>query len=75
MSTKIQTLFSVAGKTVLVTGGGRGIGEMIVRGYVENGAIVYICSRDEKRCVELSEELNKIGPGSCTPLSSLDLVQ
>ena len=36
----VKNLFSVEGKTVLVTGGSRGIGLMIARGYVENGAIV-----------------------------------
>ena len=36
-------LFSVAGKTALVTGGSRGIGLMIARGLVDAGARVYIC--------------------------------
>jgi NAD(P)-dependent dehydrogenase (short-subunit alcohol dehydrogenase family) len=43
-------LFSVAGKTVLVTGGSRGIGEMIASGYLANGAKVYISSRKADVC-------------------------
>lgn len=45
MSLKIDDLFSVAGKTVVITGGSRGIGEMIARAYVENGAKVILTSR------------------------------
>ncbi len=45
MSLNINSLFSVAGKTVVITGGSRGIGEMIARAYVENGAKVILSSR------------------------------
>jgi NAD(P)-dependent dehydrogenase (short-subunit alcohol dehydrogenase family) len=36
----MNDLFSIAGKTALVTGGSRGIGLMIARGYVDAGARV-----------------------------------
>ncbi|KAF8500246.1 hypothetical protein F5888DRAFT_1680438 [Russula emetica] len=38
---------------------------MIASAYVQNGAKVYIASRKEEQLKEVSEELNKIGPGSC----------
>ena len=55
----MRNLFSVEGKVALVTGGSRGIGEMIARGYVENGAKVYISSRKANVCDGLAEELSK----------------
>jgi NAD(P)-dependent dehydrogenase (short-subunit alcohol dehydrogenase family) len=58
---KIEELFSVAGKVVLITGGSRGLGEMMARGYVENGARVYISSRKADACEALASELSKFG--------------
>ena len=58
---KVEELFSVRGKVALVTGGSRGIGEMIARGYVENGAKVYITARKADACDALARELSRIG--------------
>jgi NAD(P)-dependent dehydrogenase (short-subunit alcohol dehydrogenase family) len=54
-------LFSIEGKTALVTGGSRGIGLMIARGFVEAGAKVYISSRKADVCEEVATELSKVG--------------
>jgi len=62
----VSDLFSVEGKTALVTGGSRGIGLMITRGFVEAGAHVYISSRKAEVCDEVAAELSKIG--TCTSL-------
>jgi NAD(P)-dependent dehydrogenase (short-subunit alcohol dehydrogenase family) len=69
---KIADLFSVAGKVVVVTGGSRGIGEMIARAYVENGARVYITARNAAVCDGLAAELAKFG--TCVSIPA-DLAQ
>ena len=56
---KIEELFSVRGKVALITGGSRGIGEMIARAYVENGAKVYITARNAEACDALADECRK----------------
>src|SRR5436853_2799199 len=57
----IGELFSIKGKVALVTGGSRGIGLMIARGYLEAGAKVYISSRKPDVCDAVAAELSKIG--------------
>ena len=57
----VQDLFSIKGKVAIVTGGSRGIGLMIARGYVEAGAKVYISSRKEDVCDAVAKELSEIG--------------
>ena len=58
----VTDLFSIAGKVALVTGGSRGIGLMIARGYVEAGAKVYISSRKKEVCDRVAAELSEVGP-------------
>jgi NAD(P)-dependent dehydrogenase (short-subunit alcohol dehydrogenase family) len=60
-------LFSVAGKTALVTGGSRGIGKMIAEGFVDAGVKVYISSRKAEVCQEVAAELSKKGTCIAVP--------
>ncbi|WP_239089367.1 glucose 1-dehydrogenase [Sphaerimonospora thailandensis] len=52
-----MTLFSVDGKTVVVTGGSRGIGKMIAKGFRDAGATVYISSRKKDELEATAAEL------------------
>ncbi len=63
----MKDLFSIEGKVALVTGGSRGIGLMIARGYVEAGATVYISSRKAEVCEEAAAELSKVGTAIALP--------
>ena len=58
-------LFSVRGKVVLVTGGSRGIGEMIAAGFLANGAKVYISSRKAEVCDATAARLVEEYGGEC----------
>lgn len=57
----MQDLFSLAGRTALVTGGSRGIGRMIARGFLAQGARVYISARKADACEETARELSATG--------------
>ena len=59
-------LFSLKGRTALVTGGSRGIGRMIAAGFIEQGAKVYISSRKAADCDATAAELSK--GGTCISL-------
>ena len=61
MSFLINELFSVRGKTAIVTGGSRGIGRMIAEGYVQNGVKTYITARKSGACIATAEQLAEQG--------------
>ncbi len=61
----ISELFNVKNKVVLVTGGSRGIGEMIASGFLANGAKVYISSRKEEDCNATAVRLSNKYSSEC----------
>jgi 2-deoxy-D-gluconate 3-dehydrogenase len=65
---KLHDLFSIEGKTALVTGGSRGIGEMIAAGFLANGATVYISSRKADVCDATAARLAEEHGGECISL-------
>lgn len=56
-----EALFSLAGKTALVTGGATGIGRMAATGLAGAGARVLIASRKTGACAAVAKEINAMG--------------
>ena len=73
----MNDLFDVSGKIALVTGGSRGIGEMIAEGYVANGVKTYISSRKADACDATAARLSEQGECISIPadLSTLEGIQ
>ncbi len=63
----MKDLFSLEGRTALVTGGSRGIGRMIAAGFLAQGAKVYISSRKAAACEDTAKELSALGPCFALP--------
>jgi NAD(P)-dependent dehydrogenase (short-subunit alcohol dehydrogenase family) len=74
---QLENLFSVKEKVVLVTGGSRGIGEMIASGFVANGAKVYITARKAEVCDETAARLSEHGECISLPcdISEMDGIE
>ncbi|MEE4277358.1 MAG: SDR family oxidoreductase [Halieaceae bacterium] len=70
----MNELFDVSGKVALVTGGSRGIGAMIARGFVQQGVRTYITARNAEALAATAESLAEFGECIAIPadLSSMD---
>lgn len=73
----MKTLFDVRGKVAVVSGGSSGIGAMMARGLIENGAKVYITARKEERLMAKAAELSELGEciGIPSDLSNVEGVE
>ncbi len=63
----MKNLFDVSGKAAVVTGGSRGIGAMIARGFVENGVRTYITARKQEELEATAAELSALGECIAVP--------
>ena len=73
----MKDLFDVSGKVALVTGGSRGIGEMIAEGFVTHGVKTYISARKAEACDASAARLSKQGECISIPadLSTLEGIE
>ena len=57
----VTKLFDLAGKSALVTGGGRGIGRHLAVGLAEAGADVAVASRKLANCETVAAQIQGLG--------------
>jgi len=70
----MNDLFSLAGRTALVTGGSRGIGRMIAAGFLRAGCrAVYISARKADACDATARELSAFGTCVSLPADVSDI--
>jgi len=60
MMTDANGLFSVQGLVTLVSGGSRGIGKAIAKGFVQHGATVIVSSRDRETLERTADEISTV---------------
>lgn len=53
----MKNRFDLTGRVALITGGGRGLGRAMARGFAENGAAVMLSARSEDELSRVAEEL------------------
>ena len=66
----LNNLFGIKGKIAVISGGSRGIGEMIAAGFLANGVKVYITARKERELHLKAEELSDTYGGECISIAS-----
>jgi 2-deoxy-D-gluconate 3-dehydrogenase len=66
---KISNLFSIENRIAVVTGGSRGIGEMITAGFLAFGVKVYISARKAPALIDKAYELSDTSNQECIPIT------
>ena len=66
----LNDLFSIKGKVAVVTGGSRGIGQMIASGFCANGAKVYVTARSKNTVLETAKIISDKYDSECIGIKS-----
>lgn len=69
----MNEMFSIAGKTAVITGGSGVLGSNIARGFLKAGAKVYIVGAHEDRVAKMVEELSPLGEVKGSACNVLDI--
>ena len=67
-----MSLFSLKGKTALITGGTGGLGSAIARAFLQQGAQVAVCGTRPEKAAPIEELAKKPGPSIFIPLLRSD---
>ena len=62
---------SLSGRTAIITGANQGLGRVIAGAYVQAGANLMLCARDEGKLAEVTAELR----GQCNPGQRVEAIR
>jgi NAD(P)-dependent dehydrogenase (short-subunit alcohol dehydrogenase family) len=75
ISMKTMDLFNLKGKTAIVTGGAKGLGQQMALGLAEAGADIIICSRKLEKCQETAHQIESLGVNALALRCDLTLAE
>ena len=58
---RFRRSYDLRGKTVLITGGSRGLGLVLARGFADEGSRIVICARDREELTRAKQDLEQRG--------------
>lgn len=66
-----MTKYSLEGRAAVISGANQGLGEAIARAFVEAGANLFLCARDEGKLLGVRDQLRDL----CQPNQKVEVVQ
>lgn len=66
-----MTKYSLEGRAAIITGANQGLGEVIARAFVEAGASLFLCARDEEKLFRVRDQLRRL----CEPSQKVEAMR